>query len=101
MAKIQVNTKMLSGAVDALESYCSQHKVRIQNINSSIDTLRTTWKGSDSDAMHKEWEKMKKEKSEINKIKTVMSSYADLLRFSIANYLEAQEKAQTEAAGLK
>ncbi len=100
MAYIKVNHSKFEAAATEVEDYVDTLKSKMRSANGEIDTLASTWQGSDFTQFKTEWNKVDDGDSTHTQMVKSLESYAKFLRYAASKYKEAQIKAVNKANGL-
>lgn len=100
MANIKVDHSQLEKTAAAIDTYIVKHRNNMQAINQSVISLGASWRGSDYNQVHIEWQQINASDSTSGRMLKSLDNYADFLRFAANKYKSAQTNAINRANNL-
>ncbi len=100
MAYIRVDHSKFANAAGEVDSFVSTMKTKMRSANGEINTLSSSWQGSDFTQFKTEWDKVDNEDSTHTQMVKALESYAKFLRYAASKYKDAQARAVNRANGL-
>lgn len=98
MDKIRVTPDELRRGARAVDNEASQYHSLYTNLLADVQTMTATdWTGEDATAFYNQVEGFR---SDFDKMKELMSDYADFLRIAADNYQNTQEEVKRQAQSL-
>lgn len=100
MAYIKVDHSKFESAATAVDNYVTLMKNKMKSAQSEVNTLSSSWQGSDFAQFKKEFNKVDDKDSTHNQMLKAMESYSKYLRFAANKYKDAQSRAVNRANSL-
>lgn len=100
MAYIKVDHSKFANAANEVDSFVTTMKNKMRSANGEINTLSSTWQGSDFTQFKAEWDKVDNENSTHTQMVKALESYAKFLRYAASKYKDAQARAVNRANSL-
>lgn len=97
MAYIKVDHKQLDHAAEAVETYITRQKRKMNEMNSSIQSMNSFWEGSDYRTFLQQWDLIRSNDSVSGRMIRSFQNYLDFLRFASKKYKDAQSNAVNRA----
>ena len=83
MANIVVDHKEVEKVANAIDTYVSKHKKKMNSINQCVETVGESWKGADYNQFRKEWKEIKGGDSTSSLMIKHLEGHAAFLRFAL------------------
>lgn len=100
MSKINVDHSQFSKAASEIEGHVSDVKKYIASTVINVDTLASSWEGSDYAAFRNKFDEMLSKDSTYDKYLKALEGYAKFLKFAGERYKKAQIDAYNKAKSL-
>ncbi|WP_043932156.1 hypothetical protein [Bacillus sp. EB01] len=97
---IKVNYNEFERAANTIDSYISRQKKNMSLASHEVHSMGAAWKGEDYQSFLLKWNKLDDSDSTTYAFMKSLESYAEVLRYSAAQYKEAQSKAIQKANSL-
>lgn len=93
MAFIEVNYIYFTNAAAYVEQYVSRQKEKMGQATETVNSLRSSWSGEDSEAFVSKWNEIDDRSSTASQLEQSLEDYAEVLKYAADQYKEAQKKA--------
>lgn len=100
MAYIKVDHSKFEGAASAVDNHVTLMKNKMRSAQGEVNTLSSSWQGSDFAQFQAEFDKVDNEDSTYAQMVKEMESYARYLRYAADKYKCAQIRAINRASDL-
>ena len=100
MAYIKVDHSRFEGTASEVDKYVTLMKNKMRSAQEEVNTLSSSWQGSDYTQFKSEFDKVDNEDSVHTQMVKSLESYAKYLRFAAGKYKDAQTRAVNRANNL-
>ena len=100
MPYIKVDHSRFEAAANAIDTYVKSLKNNMNSAKSEVNTMLSTWQGSDATVFKSKWDELTAADSTYKEMIKALETYADYLRFCAKEYKKAQTNAINRAEAL-